>query len=217
MRSFAAAAVLLAISDGAKAQDPPRPPLSRGDIHVAIGWQNLEGPGSRLGGRWINTIFWGGAGAGWYWTEHLKTQIDFGSGTAGSQRRSVLLTLEGHGTSQSSTFLIRERSVAVTQQYQFYRNRWVHPYVGGGAAIAQTTTSERFEPVLFFDTVTRVTRTLAPARIDGPHDSTTVRPFGNLGFKAYLARRAFFATDVRVMVRQGVDEVLFRFGAGVDF
>ena len=47
--------------------------------------------------------------------------------------------------------------------------------------------------------------------------STEVRPFVATGFKAYMTQRAFFRSDVRVGVRDGVDEVLLRFGFGVDF
>ena len=32
-----------------------------------------------------------------------------------------------------------------------------------------------------------------------------------------MTRRAFFTSDTRLMFRSGIDEVLFRFGFGVDF
>ena len=56
-----------------------------------IGWQNLhkdQPAEQRYSDDWINGIFYGGGGAGWYWTDNLKTQVDFGGGTKG---RSVPL------------------------------------------------------------------------------------------------------------------------------
>ena len=36
------------------------------------------------------------------------------------------------------------------------------------------------------------------------------------GFKAYLAERGFFRTDLKVGVRSGVDRVIWRAGFGID-
>ena len=82
---FAAAAWLLG-AGLAGAQEPPRAPLNRGDAHFVIGWQNLhkEQPQQHYN-DWLNGIFYGGAGAGWYWTDNLKTQVDFGGGTKADQ------------------------------------------------------------------------------------------------------------------------------------
>jgi hypothetical protein len=42
-------------------------------------------------------------------------------------------------------------------------------------------------------------------------------PFAATGFKAYLAQRAFFRSDLRFAFRDGLEDVLLRFGFGVDF
>ncbi len=112
---------------------------------------------------------------------------------------------------------MRQQSVAVAQHYQFFRNQWFHPHVGAGVDIARETTTEEYNPVIVFDSVTRVSREITPARTEGLDHRTIARPFAEAGFKAYMTRRAFFTGDTRVMVRRGVDEVLFRFGFGVDF
>lgn len=216
--SVAAVAWLLAVG-AAAAQEPARTPLVRGDTHFVIGWQNLhkEQPTQHYN-DWLNGIFYGGAGAGWYWTDNLKTQVDFGAGTEARQYRYEPIILNGQTTgSTSSRVDVRQQSLAVSQQYQFFRNQWFHPHVGAGIDIARETTREEYDPVFVFDPVTRVSRQVTPARTEGPEHRTITRPFAEAGFKAYMTRRAFFTGDSRLMFRNGVDEVLFRIGFGVDF
>ena len=192
--------------------------LPRVDAHVVIGWQNLhKEPPQGAYDHWLNGILYGGAGAGWYWTDHAKTQVDVGAGTRGSQYRFRQLVADGNQTYESSRLRVRESSVAVSQQYQFFRNQWFHPYVGAGVELARETTTEEYDPVIFLDNVTHTTRVFSPARVDGPAHRFIARAFGETGFKAYMTRKAFFMADTRVMLRGGVDEVLLRAGFGFDF
>lgn len=214
-----AAAVLLAASGLASAQEPSRTPLTRADTHFVIGWQNLnkQQPDPQAYDNWVNGIFYGGAGAGWYWTDHLKTQVDFGAGTEGQQYRYERIVINGQTTSTSSRVHVRQQSLAVSQQYQFFRNQWFHPHVGAGIDIARETTREEYSPIFVFDSVTRTSRQLEPPPNEGPEHLTIARPFAEVGFKAYMTRRAFFTADTRLMYRKGLDEVLFRLGFGIDF
>ena len=116
----------------------------------------------------------------------------------------------------SSRLQVQQQSVAIAQQYQFFRNQWFHPHVGAGVDLARETTRQDFDPFFVFDSVTRVSRQIAPAHTDATHQFVA-RPFGEAGFKAYLTRRAFFTSDARLMFRSGIDEVLFRVGFGIDF
>jgi hypothetical protein len=214
-----ALAMILTVGGTAAAQEVQSARLSRGDVHVVVGWQNLkpgDAPPSRWNDRWVNTIVWSSAGAGWYWTDNLKTQVDLGGGTEGTQLRFSPITVDGRQVNLTLRLGVRHQTVAVSQQYQFYRNRWVHPFVGAGVALARETRIERYDAIIVYDNVTKITQTI-PARVESPYHEMVVRPFGTLGFKAYLSPRAFFTLDTRVTVRQGVDEVLFRFGFGTDF
>jgi hypothetical protein len=222
MKTFPlAAAVWLVGATLATAQEPPKTPLTRGDVHVVLGWQNLhkaQPVEQHYGNDWINGILFGGAGAGWYWTDNLKTQVDFGGGTKGRQYRYEPILVGGQQTgSVSSRVNVQQQSVAIAQQYQFFRNQWFHPHVGAGVDIARETSREEYDPVFFFDPVTRVSRQIAPPRNEGPDHRVLARPFGEAGFKAYMTRKAFFTADTRLMFKSGIDEVLFRFGFGVDF
>jgi hypothetical protein len=217
---FAAAAWLLA-SGLAVAQEPPRTPLARGDAHFVIGWQNLRKEQPAQPGcchnDWLNDIFYGGAGAGWYWTDHLKTQVDFGGGTKADQYRYSYITTGTQSTSSYSQIRVQQQSLAVSQQYQFFRNQWFHPHLGAGLDIARETTRETYQPIIVFDNVTHTSTQIAPARTEEAEHRTIARPFAEAGFKAYLTSRAFFTGDTRVMYRKGLDEVLFRVGFGIDF
>jgi len=212
MRAFLLLAVL------AQAPAPPIPALPRADAHFVIGWQNLhkEQPQDHYN-DWLNDIFYGGAGAGWYWTDHLKTQVDFGAGTRAQQYRYRQVTTNGAITYEASRLRLRQQSVSIGQHYQFFRNQWFHPHVGAGVELARETTTEEYDPIVVFDNATRTSRTIVPARTEGPEHDFIARPFVEGGLKAYITRRAFFTTDMRMMFRPGIDEVLFRAGFGFDF
>lgn len=206
----------------AGAQEPARAPLVRGDVHFVIGWQNLhrqQAPQQQgcCSNDWLNNIFYGAAGVGWYWSENLKTQIDFGGGTTGEQYRYSYVTSGTQSTNTSSRISVQQQSVAVGQQYQFFRNQWFHPHVGAGIDIARETTRESFQPIFIYDSATRTSKQIAPPRAAGPDHRTIARPFAEVGFKAYMTKRAFFSGDTRVKFKGGMDEVLFRLGFGVDF
>lgn len=221
MKTFSfAAAAWLAGAALAGAQEPPKTPLTRGDIHFVVGWQNLhkEQPTQQsYSNDWLNAIFYGAAGAGWYWTDNLKTQVDFGGGTRARQYRYEYSVINGQTRTTSSQLNVQQQSVAVAQQYQFFRNQWFHPHVGAGVDIARETTTETYQPVVLFDSAGRTSTEITPRRTEGPEHRTIARPFAEAGFKAYMTRRAFFTGDTRLMVRHRIDEVLFRFGFGVDF
>lgn len=197
------------------------PVIPRADFHAVIGWQNLRRNtgDDRFGSynNWANGIFYGGAGAGWHWTDHHKTQVDFGAGTRGDHYRYRAVSINGAQGSEVSHVRVQQQSLALSQQYQFYRNQWFHPRLGLGVDIARETLTEDFQPLTVYDPVSRTSRLIAPARTEGPTHRLVARPFGEAGFKAYMTRRSFFTTDMRLMFRDGIDEVLFRLGFGIDF
>jgi|SRR4051812_7028452 hypothetical protein len=209
--------LLVAVLAQAPAAAVP-PQLPRADAHFVIGWQNLHQPQPQNHyNEWLNAIFYGGAGAGWYWTDHLKTQVDFGAGTRTDQYRYRQFAAEGATAFEASRLSVSQQSIAIGQQYQFFRNQWFHPHVGAGADIARATLREEYQEVTVFDNVTRQSRTIRPARTEPDEHRIITRPFAEAGFKAYMTRRAFFTSDARLMFRHGLDEVLFRAGFGIDF
>lgn len=203
----------------AQAQAPAQPiQLPRADAHFVIGWQNLhKNQGADSYNDWMGDIFYGGAGAGWFWTDHLKLQVDFGAGTKGTQNRFRQFFVNGNPAYEQVRIETRQSSLAIAQQYQFFRNQWFHPRVAAGVDIARESTTEHYESFGVYDPITRTTRQVTPPRTEGPEHRFIARPFAEGGFKAYVTTRAFFTTDMRLMFRHGIDEVLFRAGFGFDF
>jgi hypothetical protein len=51
----------------------------------------------------------------------------------------------------------------------------------------------------------------------GPATTFRPKPMAALGFKAYMTPRAFFRNDLRLVLSDKIDAVIWRFGIGVDF
>jgi hypothetical protein len=109
MRTFMLAALGGLICAGAAAAQAPEaaPAAGRADFQAVLGWQNLrldryDDPFDRPDHNWAHSILYGGAGAGWYWTEHLKTQVEVGGGTPTRHYRYRLRTINGLQASEIS-------------------------------------------------------------------------------------------------------------------
>ncbi len=212
----ALAVLFVALAPDVKAQTAP--PLVRGDITGSAGWL-VAGKDLSIGAGekdWHSSAF-GAASAGWYWTDHLKTEIDVGAGTEANGYHYRQITIEDRPNYLASESTFARRTVGVSQQYQFLRNTWFHPHVAAGAHFTWERITERFQPVIALENPSRG-RVLVPERTDGPRTEATIRPFLATGFKAYMTRRSFFRSDLRVAFHGGgADEIRLLFGFGVDF
>ena len=209
--------MVLTTAAAAAAQDAPsRGP--RADATAVVGWQLIHGDDRDFyrGRDWHSSFFTGGGG-GLYWTAHLKTEVDAGTGTQVHTYRSRRLTINGRDAFQSSHRASSRRMVAVSQQYQFLENAWVHPHVAVGVNLTWERSREQFEPAFASDSATGRQELVSPARVEVHDYELSVRPFIGAGMKAYLSPRAFFRTDLRVAFDRGFDESLLRVGFGFDF
>jgi outer membrane protein W len=186
-------------------------PVSRADASGSFGWLNADKSNltpDRDGNDWYNTSAYGGVSFGWYWTDHLKTEIEAGVSSAADVNVYTSGVIDGRLNTIYSTYTFSTSRLGIGQQYQFYRNVWFHPFVGAGLDLTWERSRRRDE---FYSA--------APVR-NQPFPTETdllVRPFATLGFKAYFTQKAFFRTDMRLAFDKGVDEALLRFGFGVDF
>lgn len=108
-RHLLTATVLILLLAGAPhAQQPP----ARGDVAAAIGFTGIDaGPYGPFGGdQWKGSVY-GTAAAGWYWTDHVKTEIDVGTGSRarsyhtedpGGSRRTIAATNARSGAATSA-------------------------------------------------------------------------------------------------------------------
>jgi outer membrane protein W len=212
--------VLLALGVAAQpasadAQDIVTRPLVRADAWAGLGWHHarLAEPGEY--DEWYHRSVSGTLGAAWYWTDHLRTEIDAGATSRGRAFVFEPAIAEGQATGRYGWIRHRTRAAGLTQQYQFFRNAWFHPYLGAGIDVLREKQDEHSEPVLTFNHAGRAS-VIAPGH-DESISRTVVRPAASLGFKAYLTRRAYFRTDARIGVRRQIEDVIVRVGFGVDF
>ena len=78
-RHAAIAAIVLRASAPAAGAQGVAGPVSRADLSVSAGWFNAdksELSSERNGNDWYNHSLYGGGAFGWYWTDHLKTEVE---------------------------------------------------------------------------------------------------------------------------------------------
>jgi hypothetical protein len=218
-----AATMLLvgAASQPAAGQEAVRFSPPRADAAAYVGWfgankSELDGYDDWYKGVWHTSL-----SSGYYWTEQLKTEVEFGGTTRGeiyefpSPFDPVTPAIAGPIGHEFST-----QRLAVSQHYQFFHNTFFHPTVGGGVALTWETTEREIPPV--FDRTppppgqVPVIRQLQPARTEGPETTLRTMAFATTGFKAYFTERAFFRSDLHVMFTDRVEDVTLRFGFGMD-
>lgn len=219
IRAFTVALLLIPSTALAQATAPePAVDHARFDAAGYVAWLRANRGG--IGGQTFRDWFSTGrlsVTVGRYWTEHLKTEAELAITGNGNLVSFEELESEPH----VSRYLYRDhtyqiRTLSLVQAWQFGRNAWVHPFVGAGVDLdwERRTTKEtvqvwdsRTDPSQFStETLPRHIRT-----------DVIARGVAIAGLKAYLARNAFFRTDVRGSFTDGVDNVAWRFGFGWDF
>jgi outer membrane protein W len=204
-----AAIALLALTGDAQAQGVAGP-VVRADVAGTLGWLNADKSELDTNQRndWYNQSLYGGAGLGWYWTDHWKTEIEAGASTSAELYSYAPTVIAGRTYTVYSRHTFSTSRLAIGQQYQFFRNVWFHPFLGAGLDLTWERSNRRDEIVQSLPppTLTYSTRT-----------ELLVRPFATIGFKTYFTSRAFFRSDMKVAFDKGIDEALLRFGFGVDF
>jgi outer membrane protein W len=209
---LAAVALQLAAASTAAAQST-NPPSVRADVFGSLGWLNVNKGGLDTYNDWYNRSLYGGATFGWFWTEHLKTEVDAGASTTARLYGSREIVVDGQRASLPSHYSFSTRRISISQQYQFGENAWFHPHLGAGVDFNWERASRTDLPGYIYNP----TRLIHPGT--QPQETTDLhtRPFVAGGFKAYMTNRAFFRSDLRIVASDRIDEVLWRFGLGFDF
>ncbi len=218
LRILTASLIALFLAAAAPALAQQSPVVPRADVAGHVAWQfaEVDSDGPYVNHEdWHSSLF-GGASAGWLWTPHWKSEIDFGASTETNAYRTTIVLVDGHEAFQPSRLRFSRRTLGLNHQYQFFENAWFHPHVGAGVNLTWERRTEEFErPIIIGPTP------LPPGPIDrrteGPLTEFTARPFIAGGAKLYITERAFFRGDVRFAFRGGLDETLTRFGFGFDF
>jgi hypothetical protein len=186
-------------------------PLARADVTASIGAFGARHDVSeeRFGGiDWSSSLF-KGLGAGYYWTDHLKTEIEAAwpgpSDAYGYFNTRLADGTQVYGYDEHS---YRTFKVSAGQSYQFGRNAFFHPFVGGGLDITRE-----------HDTIEHKTETTRGPLSTEVSDTAVVRarPFVATGFKAYFSERGFFRGEWKLDFGSRAEGMTWKAGFGVDF
>jgi hypothetical protein len=192
--------------------------LSRNDVTVSLGWYGAEYRQLDRYDRWNASLF-AGLGSGHYWTDHHKTEVEGAWLSRVSEESYGPVVINGVPISAESRYRIQGVKLSVGQLYQFGRNQWVHPFLGAGADIdwLQLTLDRPAQSQFGYVPSDRTSRPLLiPARHE-KKSATEVRPYLKTGLKMYTSDRGFFTTEIKLGLGSGIDQMLWRIGAGFDF
>lgn len=165
--------------------------------------------------RWVNVASGGGI-LGYYWTPHLKTEIDISASTEDEIYSIEPIALPGTNAlfplQRDHAFRVTTASAGLVGQ--FFENAWFHPFIGAGLEIVR----EREHVETTVPTVPP--RTPTPPIVTEPETIVRLaaRPFAAAGFKVYVSERAFIRTDVRTSwSTDGLAALAWHSGVGFDF
>jgi hypothetical protein len=112
---------------------------------------------------------------------------------------------------QLRSYGFRRTTVAPSLAYQFFENRWVHPFLGAG--IEGIREAEQLDVQLVPPGGPRPSLPTRETRV-----RYSARPFITGGVKFYVSERAFIRTDMlSTFSSGGAESAVWRIGAGVDF
>jgi hypothetical protein len=156
------------------------------------------------------------ASLGYHWTPHLKFEGEVATSSTASfyTFESVMLPGRSTPTFRSSEHGVKTTSATGRVVYQFFDNRWVHPFVIAGVEVARDR--DRIETII--PPVSPATPFSPPVIELKTQTTNSVRPVFGGGFKFYVAERAFIRTDTRFSFDgDGLANSSWVAGIGFDF
>jgi hypothetical protein len=182
--------------------------LPKVDVAAATGWFAADRSVNQgCCSSWSSSLF-KGVSAGYYWTEHLKTEVELAA--PGPTEGYTVLT-EPVALNRFR-YISEEHRVSATrfslsQAYQFGHNSTFHPFVRVGVDVDREQ-----------DDIERVVS--SSNAFEEQHSDATatrVRPFAATGFKAYFNERAFFRGEARFSPdNDGINQMIWTAGVGID-
>lgn len=214
-RAWVGVATWIALTGAAHAQTPA-PDLVVPDISASLGWLNTNYGELRAYDDWSNDGVQGAVAFGWSWTPHLRTEVEASASSRVRHVSSTPIVVNGFPVYAAVEHAFSTRRLTLGAQYQFRENAWFHPQVSAGLDLNWEWRETRNLQPYFYDPATRQPRGIPPETYGSERTELHSRPFIGAGFKAYMTPRSFFRSDVRVVAWDRVEDVLLRFGFGVD-
>lgn len=141
MRRISWILLLLVTATAANAQTNPAaaiPDAPRLDFNLSVGTFTAR-PGENDPPHYNDWYSEGryAASIGYYWTENLKTELEFATSGEGTQyiQEYVRIPATGQPYLLSMERFHRLQQTSLRMVWQFYENTWVHPYVNAGVVL----------------------------------------------------------------------------------
>ena len=195
----------------------PPAATQRPDVSATIGWLNVNKSDLGDSNDWYNRSAQGALMFGWYWSPHVKTELEISASTEAELYAIREEVVNSVRFITASEYGFATRRLTFGAQYQFGENAWFHPHVATGVDINREKVRRLDRDVYVYDPVARVSRVVRLAVQHSPDTDTHVRPFVGTGFKGYFTQRGFVRSDLRVVFGKRVEDAVVRFGVGVDF
>jgi outer membrane protein with beta-barrel domain len=204
---------LLTCAAGVAHAQPAPGPVAGFDVAASIGLFTADRSERRDEGccsSW-SAGFFKGLSVGYYWTDHLKTEVDVGvPGPTEAYSYSNVRLPNGSVASISDERTYTGSKVSGSQVYQFGRNVGFHPYVLGGVDF------ERERVSLERRTFTG-TSPFQEVETSSSSSSVRARAFTGAGFKAYFSERTFFKGEMKLAIGERLNQATWKAGVGIDF
>jgi hypothetical protein len=225
MRKIAWIFILLAgTANAANAQStstvtPPEPP--RWDVNLNAGLFGHR-PGN-FDDRYNNWYSEGryATSIGYYWTEHLKTELEFAHSGEGERYVQDVVRVPGTGALHSVAVeaFNRLQQTSLRMVWQFGSNTWVHPYVNAGYVL-DADRQRRRSPVTY--SYPGDPRAVPPILVrpeinSGPDIEYRSGVSVGVGSKFYVAPAAYINTGVQWTYTRPAKTITFLSGFGMEF
>lgn len=214
------AAVLIIPVCSAQAQTTvsfPAARTPRPDVAGTVGWLQVNKSELSDSNDWYNRSAQGALIFGWYWSPHLKTEVEVSASTKAEFYAGHDEFIDGSRAFVVSEYGFGTKRLTLGAQYQFGENAWFHPHVGTGIDVNWENIRRFDREVYVYQVLVRPLTLVRPPVTHPDVTETHVRPFVAAGFKGYFTQRGFIRSDLRVVLGERVEEAVVRFGIGVDF
>ena len=219
MRKFAWIFIGLAWAANADAQSAS--PKPKWDVNFNVGAFGAD-PGEREYpyNDWYSECRYA-ASIGYYWSEHLKTELEFAHSGEGSRYIQDFAQVPGVGFVQpiSIESFHRLQQGAARVVWQFGHNTWVHPYVNAGY-VFDAERRRSYSPVQYYypgDPRTRPPVLVRPELNSGRTYAYRHGVSIGAGSKFYVSPQAYINTGLQWTYAQTARTVTVLGGFGVEF
>jgi hypothetical protein len=197
-------------------------PMPRWDVSGAMGWRTVLVQ-DELYDDWDHRFAYVGT-FGYYWTPHLKTEVEIGGASESefyTTRPAQVTGLQFTPYVQTDHHVTTVPIAGARVVYQFFENQWFHPFAGVGVTldVSRDRTHTPRQTAFIPSRPNQPPETVVIAEESRSSDTfRDTRAAFLLGFKAYGSAHAFVRGDVLWTVGSGRGRYRsFRFGMGVDF